>query len=707
MRIFRTPSVLFLGVLWLLIGGLLLWWPITLTDTDLWYHLSGGRYVFTHHAIPHHSFFSFLTPPRTWQAHYFWLFQVAVYQLYLWWGYYGLIFFRTAAFLVTTGLVIRYLLRDVEDPRWLSWWAFLGMLYCLILFPRHFLVRPHLVSFMCMAAFLYVLEYRPRWVWSLPLIALLWCNFHGIEYPIMLLIVGAYGVEAIANRLRRRADPDRWGWRFLTPMLFTAAPLLLPPHGLRLLPVPFQPLGRIFEYIGELSPVTLDQVLSFHISMVTPSMETIFSCFLVITGLVVLSSLARRTVRLSHLILWGGGVLLLTLGRRFGYEYALLSLPLLKANPLCSPKELGRALPRPAQLAVVIALIVMPLLQLKAIFRVRPPYPFSAEGLPQGVMTFLNRINVGGKVLNQANLGGYHQWMLYPNYQIFMDMEVGPLGFSAEDFYVGGNVFQDRETLRKVLTQYDPSFIMVPYGADKFPELIKAHPDYVVVFFDDVEVLYANRRHYPELAAQDALADVDPFHVSKAREDEISSDPDQEPVLRHLPRLLAIYPQGGVANYVAGIVCLKEGWYDRALAHAQMIVRHYPQRAVGYELQGDAYKGLGKYEEAAASYRVGLDVSGGASKFYTKLGSVYLADGRSRAAYHALKQGADLFNIETPMEDLYELAVAARSAGHLQDAAEVLHHLAAHRVAADDEVWQRRVAAELALVEAQRALNGS
>ena len=49
--------------------------PVRYLDSDLWIHLSGGRYLFEHHAVPHDSFFSFIVPPREWLS-YAWLFQL-------------------------------------------------------------------------------------------------------------------------------------------------------------------------------------------------------------------------------------------------------------------------------------------------------------------------------------------------------------------------------------------------------------------------------------------------------------------------------------------------------------------------------------------------------------------------------------------------------------------------------------------------------
>jgi hypothetical protein len=56
-------------------------WPITATDTDLWYHLNGGRYFCETGSVARTSFFSFIEPQRAW-VDYYWLFQVLAYQIF-------------------------------------------------------------------------------------------------------------------------------------------------------------------------------------------------------------------------------------------------------------------------------------------------------------------------------------------------------------------------------------------------------------------------------------------------------------------------------------------------------------------------------------------------------------------------------------------------------------------------------------------------
>lgn len=698
-RLFGRPSFLFLLVLSGLCVGGLLWWPIVLTDTDLWYHLTGGRYFFEHHSIPQSSFFSFISPPRVW-ANYYWLFQVSVYGLYTWSGYYGLILLRAVAYLATILCIVRYVFRGPERSTYFSWYAFVAILYTVLLLPRAIAVRPHSMSYFFIVAFLSFLEDHPRRRWWLPVLAILWVNLHGIEYPVMLLMLGAYGLDALLAFRRSPRVANAAMWRGMIPLVLSAAVLCLPPHGLRLLDVPFRPLGFISHHVLELMPLTLDQLLSLHVSAMTPSYQAIFNVFFLTSSLVALSAFVRRRLNVVHALLWGGGLVLLTTANRFTYEYALLSLPLLRAYPLCSPKQLSQHLPRPACLGLVVVLMAMTIQCVTSLFGARPAYPFSSVGLPQGVVTFLNRIEAKGSILNHPNFGGYLQWKLYPTYRIFLDMEVGPL-FSASDYFVARQILVDVDALRKFLARYDPSFITLPY-ADTFKDLLKQFPDYALVFLDDAGVLYVQRHHYPALAATYELKDVDPFELHERWPTAIDADPAREPILKYLPRLLAIYPECGIVNYIAGTVYNQSGLYDHALPYAKTIIRHFPHRAVGYELQGDALMGLQLFEAAIASYRAALKAEGSAARLYTKLGTAYFGRQQYAAAYQAFEHGIEVFAPMTPINETFNLGLSARLSGRRSEAETIMRYLYDYRVTPEDEGWSEKLKRELVLLGAAR-----
>jgi hypothetical protein len=71
----------FLAVFGLAIAVALARWPIVAVDTDLWYHLSAGRFIAQNHALPNDAFFSFLRPSPHW-LDYYWLAQLLFYGIH-------------------------------------------------------------------------------------------------------------------------------------------------------------------------------------------------------------------------------------------------------------------------------------------------------------------------------------------------------------------------------------------------------------------------------------------------------------------------------------------------------------------------------------------------------------------------------------------------------------------------------------------------
>jgi len=693
----RLPS---LPLFYLLVlGGMgfcsLIRWPITAGDTDLWYHLTGGRYLFTHHAIPTQSFFSFISPPRTW-VDYYWLFQAVVSLVHSWLGYGGLVIFRTLCYVATLAVIFRYLVGHQTRQPLMAWWAFILIACGAVLLPRYLLVRPHMVTLFFIISFLYILEFKPRRAIILPGLAVLWCNLHGIAYPVLLLITGAYLLEAFLTRVNGGSSA-RAGPSFLVPVAVSMLAVFLTPHGGRLLSRPWISTASASAYIQELAPLNPQDLLSANLSMMTPSLHTLFNLFLLITGLSGLASLSHRSFRISHWILCLAGIGLLAKGLRFMNECLLLSLPLLKANPPFPAGLLAGKIARPVYLASLFLTLFIPTMLVVGVFSNRPRYPFSHRDLPQGVVTFLHSLNVGGTVLNHPNNGGYLQWMLYPTYRIFMDMEV-PFLFTDEDAYLAQQMFADETVLRKVLSRYSPSFIVVPNTSREFPKLIKSFPQYVLVFFDDVEVLYLNDDHHPALARRYELKALDPFALFEQPLDAIlENEEDRVPRMGEARRLLELYPDARSLNHFVGLVLKQDRAYDRILPHAQAILRQFPESPVGYRLQGDAFMGLKRFDRAIAAYLAAIERAGPPeqARLSRDLGRAYFEQRQYERAYKALHRSINVFSAKTTVEDLYYLGSSALMTGRTNTAKQALTYLRDYKLSADEIEWTAKVNAQL------------
>ena len=580
-RAWRLPpvSVSYLVLLLAMAVGCLLAHPITFPDADTWFHLSSGRYIFEHHAVPREAFFSFLTPTRPYPD-YAWLFQVITYRLYTWWGYYGLIGLRGLLFLSTAALVFGLLVRGQPNPAARGWAVGLCVLYLLVFLPRSILVRPYLFTYLCAATFLYVLERHPRRaIWLVP-VALAWCNLHGISYPILVIIASAYLAEYFWLRHRRSTPGNDAQYTLLVPLVLCLMMVYLTPLGFELLAAPFRSIRYFSIYINELKWLEFDQLVSLNISRLIPTQDTVFSLLFLAVCCALVLGCSKSRGRISHLLLCAGGFVLLfgLRAARFRYEFVLLTLPLLQANPLVVETP-TRIVPRRVVWLLAAMGMAVPILAIKPRWPSPRPYPFDRAALPEGVATFLTQAEARGRVLNTLNSGGYMRWRLYPRYTIFADLESSP--FTDDDLHVGLRMFKDPVILEMVLARYDPSFISVPVSVRQFKDHIKAFPRYVPIFADDSEVLFVNRRHYPAIAQRFELKAVDPFDFVTWREEAVKKLPNKPAAVQEVRRMLDVYPTGGSTNRFLAILLIEEKAYDRALPFAQTLIQTLPSFPVG------------------------------------------------------------------------------------------------------------------------------
>ncbi len=339
-------------------------------------------------------------------------------------------------------------------------------------------------------------------------------------------------------------------------------------------------------------------------------------------------------------------------------------------------------------------MIIMPIVYMRTTFYTDLKYPVSQKNLPSGNVAFLNYIDKGGTVLNFPNKGGYLLWKLYPKYKIFMDMEV-PFLFTDEDFFIVDNAFNDAAVLDKVIAKYNPSFIMVPLNYPTFKRLIKSHSEYVVVFFDDEEVLYVNKTVYPDIAEKFALKKIDPFTLI-GKNIALLNEKESEAFMSELFRINKIYPDNGLINQTIAMFLNKKGQYEQAIPYAETIIKNFPELPKGYRLKGDSLLGLKQYEQAVSYYELALKHSDTEAKksLYKKLWFCFSRLEQYNKAYKALKKAVDIYSPTTPFTDFYNLGLAALQNGKITEAL-TLFRFAYIKTPSDDVEWKKKIEKQL------------
>ena len=653
----------------MIVLGYIIFWPITMTDTDLWYHLSGGRYFWQNGTILRDAFFSYIQPQKDWY-NYYWLFQVIIYKIFQWSGYYGLIILRCALYFVTVLFICLFFVRRQDNRTKLLICLFLSVACSIVILYRELAVRPHLFSYLFIIVFLYILEFKQNKIWLLPLMGILWSNIHGIEYPVMFLIVFAYLVEAYWRQFRKTsvglmAKKEKW---LLISVFYS---IFITPGIIELIQTPFsvslETAAYQHLYVVELLPIPFEKYFTFaptSITGVISSMENIIFFMVMLSPLI---CLYKRKLRISHIVLFIGAIMLLAKHARFSYEFTLLSIPLLcHTAVLLSEKDW---LPRGIfALGLPVIMVVFPLLVFQNVLGNRPAYPYSQTNLPSGVVRFLNQyVPDGGKILNEANTGGYLPWVLDPKFKIFMDMQMTI--FSDLDFSLASNAFYNANAFKVFIQKYDPSFISISLNRSHFKNIIADYPQFVPVFFDQAELLYINKSHYKELAEQYQLKTIDPFHYAEI----IYADESNEQlskIFSEASRLLDQDRENYRAHHILSSISVVRHQYGKALHHAEAIIRIYPEQSHGYALKADALFAMLQYEEAARLYKKALDMgrTSKAENVYWNLHASYFNLKEYKKAYRLLSKYVNPFNPQTDYKEIYQLGMSAASVGKVREA---------------------------------------
>ena len=178
------------------------WFSRPISDPDFWWHLKTGQYLWETHRLPAPDPFAYTTagageayPGEALTRHFNltheWLAQALMYLVWRGAGFGGVVLARAlllAAFCGLAGLVV-----------WRRCGGFYRGLAAALaagtVAAGFAADRPYMVTFLLLAAFVALLEYRRR-LWLLPPLMVVWANCHG-GYFLGLVVLGAYVAEAL------------------------------------------------------------------------------------------------------------------------------------------------------------------------------------------------------------------------------------------------------------------------------------------------------------------------------------------------------------------------------------------------------------------------------------------------------------------------------------------------------------------------------
>lgn len=307
-----------IGISFLLVCFSLFMSILFIKDSDYFWHVKAGEYMFNN-GILTKDVFSWFMDGKYWMSHE-WAFDYLIYLLkYLFGGAH--LFIYSFVCIVTLIMILfftnkkNYLKNIIFTLIWI-----VGFL----IFSSYIQARPHLLSFSFVALtiwFLYDLfrNENSKKIYLLPLVTVLWANFHGGSsnlsylFCLMFAIVGLFKfsfTKIEANRISRKQV-----LKYLSVAFMCALVICVNPHGVKML---------VYPYTNIMDTVMVSFISEWQPTVLSNSGHYPYFILLVLIGFVALFS--KEKIQFIDLALFGiSAVLGLKSIRFWGYTYILMS----------------------------------------------------------------------------------------------------------------------------------------------------------------------------------------------------------------------------------------------------------------------------------------------------------------------------------------------------------------------------------------------
>jgi hypothetical protein len=338
--------------------------------------------------------------------------------------------------------------------------------------------------------------------WLLPLLMVYWVNVHGSFFLGLILIgayVGGWGLTALRTAAGRRAILSRGTVGWALPLLVTGLATLVNPY-----------TWNIYSYVGVATSDATARNLNIEWQPPTLYNGTgiLFYANLAIFLTVLL--LSRRTPRPTEVLLWlaFGGLALLSIRNVIWWGWVsapgvALGLTALAARLRPAPTA-GTTPPEPSREIPALNWLFAGVLILAALAATplwRNPSTALDKTTPTAVARFLADGTGGlpgttgappGPLFNYMEWGGYLEWVLYPQRQLFIDGRFEARQPQVWTDYLA--ISRGAATWRERLAGYGVQTLVLnkAFHAGLIP-LVQADPHWQAVYDDAQAVVFTAR----------------------------------------------------------------------------------------------------------------------------------------------------------------------------------------------------------------------
>jgi len=458
-------------------------------DIDFWWHIAAGKNILETGAIPSADPFGVYDAANVWGQTVLrsqWLGQVVLYLIYNWFDLDGVILLR--ATILTLSLAIVYLRCRIAETTTL-FALLITSLAGLAILP-HTGERPQLFSFLYLSLTFLLLDgymrNEKRWLlYCIPPVILLWSNTHAGSV-LGVLALGLFGTGLLLeNRCSRIPLLTSQTQLMLRILALCCAAMVFTPNG-------FSTIHRIIFvenifFVGD-NPLR-DRVSEYAYPWTVWSSTKYYWVFIGATLASLPGFLSKEY--------WKQGLVVFTIAciSITGYRYIPLFVLLAAPYVASSLNRFSRV--RLPALAVNLS-VLMAALSFSIYGYIRGDtfqHGIQERRFPQNAVAFIKANNLGGKVFNSMNWGGYLTWNLNGKVTAFIDGRM----LDPRRLVPYTHILWATPEGRQFFEQGDFNMVLLPYGnefsREKYPVVtyLLNHPGWQVAYQDSLGCLFVRR----------------------------------------------------------------------------------------------------------------------------------------------------------------------------------------------------------------------
>ena len=493
---------------------------VEIRDSDFWWHLKTGEYIYQTRSLPDTDPFSYTSllkdpvDPESKRIQFiltqYWLAQVSFYWIYHLFSFQGITFLRALILTSLIFLTYRGIRREGLD---VSISVALLIPGVIILSSNYTGERPQLFSFFLSFLIIYLLEgFRQRssvrndqlsavmaggqrYLWPIPFVMLLWANLHG-GYILGIAIISGYLLsEMVKYHIKRFGKILPYSsLKSLTIIsVISVIASFINPNGFSVVSILLElEKGRYKDTIIEaMSPFTIG------IDYVN---VLLFFALLIISCIILLINLKK--LDLTDILIFSGlAVMSLSAVRFIPFFIPIATLMITRYRVQISKILWREKFDSVRKNIGMIFTVFLCILLIVASFQFQL---FTKSGVrhdkyPEGAVKFLKGNRISGNMFNTYNWGGYLIWALYPEYKVLIDGR----GLIEEVYFQYMNILTaDPQDFRGIplwkayLQSYKVDFI-ITFSVDQFtgtlvplvPAMLN-DPEWHLVYMDNISLIF-------------------------------------------------------------------------------------------------------------------------------------------------------------------------------------------------------------------------